>query len=107
MIALFITLLRKWKKNLRVYEGLLRPYCSWLDTHSPAAMADAGEISPADTAPAMISASLSALPLPYPFCLLPFYFCLHSDWSDRHLSCRFMIGISYDIRVAGAHDALF
>ena len=35
-----------------------RPYCSWLDTQSEEAIAEANEISPANTAPATISANL-------------------------------------------------
>src|SRR4051794_1589639 len=42
----------------------LRPYCSWLDTQSSDEMAEASEISPARTTPAMISASLLTLPRP-------------------------------------------
>ena len=34
-----------------------RPYCSWLDTQSSEEIAEASEISPASTTPAMISAS--------------------------------------------------
>jgi hypothetical protein len=48
----------------RCADYLFRPYFSWLETQSELEIADASEISPAKTTPAMISASLLTPPRP-------------------------------------------
>lgn len=64
-------LFRLRQYSFRVYTTLIlqdsylfRPYCSWLDTQSDELIADASEISPANTTDATISANLPTVPLP-------------------------------------------